>query len=92
VPDAAGNFRGIGWSRKSDAAWDRAFGGFASPADDPATQPPCAQEGCGCSKDSHDIRDGRCPWLLERQYVPHEPPDENPDEMADRAEGKGWGR
>jgi hypothetical protein len=26
MPDAYGNFKGQGWSRKREAAWDRVFG------------------------------------------------------------------
>lgn len=30
MPDAAGNFKGSGWSRAGEAAWERAFGNAAS--------------------------------------------------------------
>lgn len=30
----------------------------------------CAREHCGCSKAAHDIREGRCPWLLSTYLAP----------------------
>ena len=31
MPDANGNIRGLGWTRKQAAGWERAFGGTWSP-------------------------------------------------------------
>lgn len=82
MPDANGRFKGQGWSRAKEDAYDRVF--LHTHVGEPTRpQPPCV--------------DGTCtfdPQLCQygcQKAVPHEPPHEDLDERADRDEAAGWG-